>query len=88
MNMSIKTIYTCLLIFGFTCVPYLEGMEFPYSDIVIGYAIGLLMAPLLLVSILKAIAVVLKKEMNFHYWFNGIGTWVLIGALIQIPLSQ
>ena len=85
MNMSIKTIYTCLLIFGFTCVPYLEGMEFPYSDIVIGYAIGLLLAPLLLTSIPKVIAVVLKKEMNFQKWFNITGTLLVLSALAQIP---
>ena len=85
MNMSIKTIYTCVLIFGFTCVPYLEGMEFPYSDIVIGYAIGLLLAPLLLTSIPKVIAVVLKKEMNFQKWFNITGTLLVLSALAQIP---
>jgi hypothetical protein len=85
MKMSIKTIYTCLVIFAVLCVPYLEGMEFPYSDIVIGYAIGLLLAPLLLTSIPKVIAVVLKKEMNFQKWFNITGTLLVLSALAQIP---
>ena len=85
MKMSIKTIYTCLVIFAVLCVPYLEGMEFPYSDIVIGYTIGLLLAPLLLTSIPKVIAVVLKKEMNFQKWFNITGTLLVLSALAQIP---
>ena len=84
MNMSIKTIYSCVLIFGFMCVPYLEGYPFPYSPSVIGYAFGLLLTPILITAIAKAIAVVFKKELSFQYWFNGVGTWVLIGALANL----
>ncbi|MDA9321047.1 hypothetical protein N9Q90_02905 [Gammaproteobacteria bacterium] len=84
--MSIKTIYTCVLIFGVMCVPYLEGYPLPYTPTVIGYAVGMLLTPVLLTAIAKAIAVVLKKELSFQNWFNGVGTWMLIGAIASISV--
>lgn len=66
------------------CVPYLEGYPLPYTPTVIAYAVGMLLAPVLITAIAKAIAVVIKKELSFQYWFNGVGTWVLIGAVINI----
>ena len=86
MNMSIKTIYSCVLIFGFMCVPYLEGYPLPYTPTVIGYAVGMLLSPVFITAIAKIIAVLIKKELSFQYWFNGVGTWVLIGAVISTNL--
>lgn len=84
MKANYKTIYTCLLLLGIMCIPYLEGMGFPYSISVFAYGVGMIFSPLLISGIAMAISKLFKRNLSFHNWFNVSGTLVLLGAVLRI----